>query len=192
MLTRRFSLFIWNKIHRNRVHAVPNILLRKTLTQKHMPQMRPTIGTGNLRAKPIRINTPLHRTRNLIIKTWPPTVSLKLALRTIKRRTTTLTHIRALLPKRKILTRKRHLRTLTHNNPLLLPRQLPVLSFLIRQNTHQNKQTIPTLSKKPPDSKNINTRFPQNFMQFLYIRGYRLSRALEHAKHKNRQMLVLP
>jgi hypothetical protein len=126
---------------------MPRILLRETLTQKHMPQMRPTISTSNLRTHPIRIHTPSHSTRNLIIKTRPPTIRLKLTLRTIQRRPTTLTHISPLTPKRKILTRKRSLRTLTHNNTLLLPSQLLKTRLLTRQNKHQ--QTKHTQTKKP-------------------------------------------
>jgi hypothetical protein len=136
-------LLVRNEIHRNRIHTVSSVLLRQPLTQKHMPQMRPTISTCNLGANPIRIHTPLNSTGNLIIKTRPPTIRLKLVLRTIKRRATTLTHVLTLLPKRIILTRKRHLRPLINNNPLLLPGQRLKLSFLLRQNNHQTNKPPP-------------------------------------------------
>jgi hypothetical protein len=138
---------------------MPRILLREPLTQKHMPQMRPTISTRNLRANTIRIHTPIHSPRNLIIKTRPPTIRLKLTLRTIQRRPTTLTHIRALIPKRKILTRKRHLRTLIHDNPLLLPSQLFIIRFLTRQNKHHTNNTNTKL-KNHTIPKNNNSRPP--------------------------------
>ena len=81
--------------------------------------MRATICTGNLRANPIRISGSLHCSWNLIVKAWPATVSLELAFRTIKRRTTALAHIRALLPKRVVLARERHLCALVDDNAFL-------------------------------------------------------------------------
>jgi hypothetical protein len=140
---------------------MPRVLLRETLTQKHMPQMRPTIGTSNLRANPIRIHTPLHRARNLIIKTRPPTISLKLTLRTVKRRAAAFAHVRALIPKRIILTSKRHLRPLIHNNPLLLPGQRLKLSFFIRQNNHQTNKPHTrkkTFAPEPAPSAPLSNR----------------------------------
>ena len=145
------------------------ILLREALTQKHMPQMRPTISTSNLRTHTISIHTPLHRARNLIIKTRPPTIRLKLTLRTIQRRPTTLTHVSPLIPKRKILTRKRSLRPLIHDNPLLLPTQLLILRFLIRQNKHHTNNTNTKLKNHTIPKKQQQPSPTRLFI--VYIRG---------------------
>ena len=128
---------VWNKIHRNRVDTVSNILFRETFASKNMTQMRPTLSTLNLSANSIRIRQPLHRTRNFVIEAWPSTTGFELALRPIKRRTTPPAHVGATLPKSIILASKRTLRTLMNDDLLLFLSQLPMPGFFLRHLHHQ-------------------------------------------------------
>lgn len=107
---------VWNKLHRQRIHTMPSIFIRKLLTHVNMTQMSITVTALNLRTPTIPIRNTFHCTRHFIIKTRPTTMCLKLILRTIKSSSTTSTNISAFLPKRIISPSKRCLCALSKNN----------------------------------------------------------------------------
>src|SRR3989304_7323166 len=92
------TFFVWNEIHGNRVHAVPNTLLSVTLTQENMSQMGTAPCTLNLCPNAIRIGQSLHRSGNLVVEAGPPAFCLKLAFRTVKRGTTPFATVASAFP----------------------------------------------------------------------------------------------
>ena len=88
--------------------------------------MSAATGTDDLSPHAVSIRHPLHRARNLIIKTRPPTTRVELIIRTIQRRVATFAEIRALLPEIVIFAREGRLRRLMNDNPLFLTAQIVV------------------------------------------------------------------
>lgn len=92
--------------------------------------MRATTGTNNLRANPIRVRNPPHSTRDLIVKTRPPTPSIELVFRTVQRHITAFAHVCALFPKIVVLAAERRLCPLVKDDCFLFSSQLALLDLL--------------------------------------------------------------
>ena len=88
--------------------------------------MSAATGTDDLSPHAVSIRNPLHRTRNLIIKTRPPATRVELVIRTIQRSVATFAEILALLPEIIIFARERRLCRLMNDNPRFLTAQIVV------------------------------------------------------------------
>src|SRR6185295_17128299 len=73
----RVILFSGDKSHGKRIHAVSGIFFGEMFPDKDMSQVSSAVGTGDLRAPPVGIQTLLHRTGNLFIKTRPTAIGTK-------------------------------------------------------------------------------------------------------------------
>ena len=104
--------------------------------------MSAATGTDDLSPHAVSIRNPLHRTRNLIIETRPPTARIELVIRTIQRGIATFAEIRALLPEIVIFAREGRLRRLMNDNPLFLTAQTVVAHRIF---TH-----LPLQNQPPP------------------------------------------
>jgi hypothetical protein len=81
--------------------------------------MRAAVSTSNLCANSIRVWHSFNSALNLVIEAWPSTASLKLAFRTVKRRTTPFADVSAAFPKRVILASEGHFRAFVADDAFL-------------------------------------------------------------------------
>lgn len=82
---RRKFLSLLNKLHRNRIHAMPRILRSKSFAFEYMTQVTFAIRTNNFNAAAIGIHMLVYRARNLIIKARPAAAGFKFICGLVKR-----------------------------------------------------------------------------------------------------------
>ena len=159
MCTALSAFSTWNEGEGDGVHAMPNVFRRQAFSKEYMSQMSAATGTDDLSPHTISIRHPLHRTRNLVIETGPPTPRIELVIRTIQRSVATFAEIRALLPETIIFPRERRLRRLMDDNPLFLTAQIVVARHIFTHPLPESGSsaslpyTIPFSEQPPPGFK---------------------------------------
>ncbi len=124
-----FASFLWYEVHGNGVYTMPHILFGELLAQENMPQVCTAIRTLDFRSDTVSIGQPLYGARNLVVKTGPSAICLKLAFGTIKRCATTFAYICSTFPKSVVFACKGRLCSFVYNDLFFFLRQFTMFLF---------------------------------------------------------------
>ena len=123
---------VGDEVHADAVDAVPSIFLGEMFANEDVSKVSAAVGTLYFGADPIGVRQPLHGARDLIVKTGPPAICLKLALAAVQWCTASFANVGAFLPKSEVFTGERRLCAFILDNPFFRRRKFSSL-ILSRQ-----------------------------------------------------------